>query len=232
MARPGMRDFLEAALLAVVLATFVRTFLVQVLEIPSASMAPGLIAGDRVAVNRFIYGEPSPLPWLRPLLPTRDVRRGDVVVFRFPADPRRDFVKRCLGLPGDEVTIEAKQLFLDGEPRDETGYLEHRDPRTYRDSEFLEERFRRRDHFGPMLVPAASYFCLGDNRDNSNDSRFWGAVPEHFVRGRPVAILWSSEVGDPGKPRFGIWGRISGSWSSLVHYLGNLRWERSLRVVR
>lgn len=158
-------------------------------------MEPTLWIGDHILVNRFVYG-PSRFEWEREWLPVRRVREGDVVVFRSPREPTQDFVKRCVATQGQSVRIRAKALWVDGVEVDETSYALHIDPRIYPDSPFLEEAYRYRDHFGPTTVPAHHFFALGDQRDISDDSRFWGAVPNRNLRGRLLLIY-----GTRGSPR-------------------------------
>ncbi len=195
--RNGWGDLVQALLAALILAFFFRTWIVQVFEIPSSSMERGLRVGDQILVNNFIYG-PRVWPWEEKLLPMRPPRRGDIVVFRLPSNPRRFFVKRCLGLPGEKIEIQDKALRVNGEVRDETAYVVHSDERTYQRSLFLDDAYRKRDNFGPFIVPPHHYFCLGDNRDESNDSRFWGPVSRHDLKGRPVLVLWSKYRGADG----------------------------------
>lgn len=211
------REALEALLVAILFALFARSFVAQAFQIPTASMEPNVLVGDHLLVNKWIF---SPAPAL--FLAQRPVRRGDVVVFRSPEDPRRDFVKRCLGLPGDRVEIVDKKLRVNGTAVDESGYALHSDPRTYPHSPFLPDELRLRDNFGPFLVPAESYFCLGDNRDNSRDSRFWGAVPAAAIKGRPLTVYWSAPPPPPGDDVA----------STLLEILTGTRTERWLRLVR
>lgn len=227
-ARSGLRDCLDALLVAMILALFVRTFLLQVLEIPGDSMEPGLLAGDRLVVDRTTF---APHGAWAPFVPGREIERGDLVLFRFPEDLSRSFVKRCLGLPGDEVLISDKTLYVNGQPIDESGYVVHRDPRTYLDSQFLDEEFRQRDHMATRAVPTGQLFCLGDNRDLSNDSRYWGMVPREAVIGRPILVLWSFERGLALEEEFSdsAWGKIERSWRRLEQ---GIRWNRSLTAVR
>lgn len=201
-------EALEALLVALLFGLFVRTWLVQAFRIPSESMEENLLVGDHILVNKFIYG-PVRWSWEHELLPLRPVAFGDVAVFRSPEDPSRDFIKRCVGLPGDELRIVDKALTRNGVALDERAYTWHVDPKVIPNSPFALERDR--DQFGPYRVPAGSYFCLGDNRDRSNDSRFWGPVPADHFRGRAWFIYWSSAGEDGG---------------------GALRWRRSFRLVR
>jgi signal peptidase I len=160
------------------------------------------------------------------------VRRGDVVVFKFPQDPSRDFIKRCVGLPGDEITIRDKVIYVNGQKVDDDAYTYRTDPRVYPRSVFLDNSYRDRDNFGPFSVPEDQYFFLGDNRDNSNDSRFWGPVPARFIKGRAFLIYWSFEgkresIGWPGLP-----GKLEQLSEVFLGFFTHTRWERSFRVVR
>jgi len=223
-----LRESVEVLLIAVVFALFVRTFVFQAFKIPSGSMEENLLIGDQLLVNKFIYG-PTAYEWERRLLPVRDVRRGDVVVFKFPDDPRQDFIKRCVGLPGDEIELVDKVLYIDGEAVDDSTYTYRTHPRIYTRSTYLQDEFRRRDNFGPYVVPSGGYFCLGDNRDNSRDSRIWRrtTVPREFVKGRAVMIYWSLEPG-PGPGGRGL-ARVG---RAISDFFARTRWERTGRVVR
>lgn len=239
--RPSRRslghEYLEALLIAVLFALFARTFVVQAFKIPSGSMEQNLLVGDHILVNKFIYG-PTRSRLEELLLPARPVRRGDVVVFKYPLDPERDFIKRCVALPGDVVEIIDKGLLINGEPVEEGGYAYYADTNVYR-SRLVHERFRLRDNFGPYTVPRHHYFCLGDNRDNSDDSRFWGPVPESHLRGRAFMIYWSvaAEGGPPPRWDEGALpgtarDRLARMWRWLGRLFNATRWERSFRIVR
>lgn len=224
------REYFEALLIAVIFATFARTYVVQAFKIPSGSMEENLLIGDHILVNKFVYG-PAPTAFERAVLPVREVRRGDVVVFKSPEDPTRDFIKRCVALPGDQVEIIGKKLFVNGEPIDESAYTYHTDRQTYPSSRFYQPQFRYRDNFGPEIIPAGRYFCLGDNRDNSNDSRFWGSVPEEMIKGRAVLIYWSYE--SDGGPESGrVVDRVKKIGRVAVTFFTRTRWERTFDLVR
>ncbi len=225
----ALRAYVDALLIAVLLATFARTFLVQAFQVPTTSMTENLIVGDHILVNKFIFGAGNARRGiLLRLLPLRPLRRGDVVVFKFPLDPGRDFVKRCVALPGDTVEIVDKILLLDGKVVNDRSYAIHNDPRVYARSHFLSESYRLRDNYGPYAVPDGHYFFLGDNRDHSNDSRFWGTVPAEMIKGRAWLIYWSTKPPEEHPPR----GMIGSTLVRLRHWLVGVRPQRVLRLVR
>ncbi|HEX5856071.1 MAG TPA: signal peptidase I [Thermoanaerobaculia bacterium] len=215
-------EFAEAVLVAVVLALFVRTFLLQAFVVPSPSMEKTVLIGDHVIVNKFIFA-PRALPAIDRLLPLRAVRRGDVIVFKFPEDPRRDFVKRAVALPADTVEIRNKTVFVNGRREIEPRAL-HSDPRVWPDEPPLPEGLRRRDQAPPFPVPAQSYFALGDNRDNSYDSRFWGPVPVSHLKGRPLFVYWSHPASEDR--------RRPGPVGWIVDFFESTRWSRTFLPVR
>ncbi len=222
------REYLEALLIAVIFATFARTYVVQAFKIPSGSMEQNLLIGDHILVNKFVYG-PGP----RSALPIREVRRGDIVVFKFPEDPYRDFIKRCVGLPGDKVEVSDKRLSINGREVNDDAYTWHVDPFIIPRSPFLSGN-RTRDNFGPYTVPAGHYFCMGDNRDNSNDSRVWGSVPQEYVKGRAFMVYWSFDNQGQNEPT--EWPGFAGKMRQLaqvsLHFFTSTRWERTFRIVR
>lgn len=235
MTAPGKswpRELFEVLLVALVFAIFVRTWMVQAFKIPSGSMEDNLLVGDHILVNKFIYGGENAFE--RALLPARQVERGDIVVFKSPEDPARDYIKRCMGLPGDEIAIRGKALAVDGEPLHESAYASFTDEMTYPDSALVPDYFRIRDNVAAFTVPAGHYFCLGDNRDNSNDSRFWGTVPENHVKGRALIVYWS--IAPPrGEPVAGSEESAVGEPSGGARERGPLaamRWDRTFRLVR
>ena len=181
--RSKMREYAEAIAIAVVLALVIRTYIVQAYKIPSGSMLDTLQIGDHLLVNKFIYGIPIPFTH-RHVLALRDVRRGDVVVFKYPEDETKDFIKRVVGLPGDTIEVIDKTVYLNGAP-----YVipteQHTDPLSY------PAELQPRDNLGPVTVPPQSYFVMGDNRDHSLDSRFWGFVRKDQLLGKAVVIYWS-----------------------------------------
>jgi signal peptidase I len=229
--RPMAREYLEALLIAVVFATFVRTWVFQAFKIPSGSMEENLLVGDHILVNKFIYG-PTLFRLGKVLLPIRDVRRGDVVVFRFPQDPSRDFIKRAVGLPGDVVRLVDKRLYVNGKRVADESYVSHNDPIVYPRGSYPSAS-NPRDNFGPVRVPAGSYLCLGDNRDYSHDSRFWGMVPAGYLKGRAFLVYWSFEE-EPAETSeaAGLREKLRRLSQVALNFFSRTRWSRTARIVR
>ena len=229
--RSLLREYVEALLIAVLFAVFARTFVVQAFKIPTGSMEENLLVGDHILVNKFVFG-PTLSSVERLLIPTKPIRRGDVAVFKYPEDPSRDFIKRCIGLPGDEIKIMDKVIFVNGDQIDEGHYAGHTDPNVYPGSLFLDENHRYRDNFGPYTVPEGHYFFLGDNRDNSNDSRFWGPVAAELIKGRAFMIYWSFDT-DLDSSESRSYGNALKELSTVfLRFFTHTRWERSFRIVR
>lgn len=223
-----LREYLEALLIAIVFAVFARTFVVQAFKIPSGSMEKNLLIGDHILVNKFIYG-PAASALERSLLPLRPIERGDVVVFKFPKDPARDFIKRCVALPGDIVEVVDKQLILNGRQVRDEGYVYHLDS----EMDSLYRGSNPSDNLEPQRVPMGSYFCLGDNRDNSHDSRFWGGVPESHIKGRAFLIYWSFDNRNGENVDWpGMGGKLREISLVARHFVPWTRWERTFRIVR
>lgn len=191
-----LRENVEAVVIAIVLALFIRTFVVQAFKIPSGSMKPTLQVGDHILVNKFIYGIKLPFSNTT-LIPISKPDREDIIVFEYPVEPDKDFIKRVIGIPGDSVEVKNKQVFVNGKPL-ESRYSMHTDNQT------LPAMVNHRDNFGPVTVPENSYFVMGDNRDNSYDSRFWGFVDEKAIKGEAFIIYWSWDSEDVGVR----WNRI------------------------
>jgi signal peptidase I len=207
------REYFESLVIAVVLALFIRTFVVQAFKIPTGSMEQNLLIGDHLLVNKFAFGA-TLSPVERAILPIREIHRLDVIVFKFPKDPSRDFIKRVIGLPGDTVELKSKRVFINGKMLSEpyVYYLEDPPPlpqemETAGDVQGGDPRVQ----YGPVTVPPGQYFMMGDNRDNSEDSRYWGFMPRENVKGRALVIYWSYD------PETGLSGP---------------RWSRILRQVR
>lgn len=177
------RENIEAIIIALVLALFIRTFIVQAFKIPSGSMMNTLLVGDHILVNKFIYGVKIPFVD-RILFPVKDPKAGDIIVFKFPKDPKKDFIKRVVGVEGDFVEIKDKNVYVNDVLQEEK-YAVHMD------NNIIPSGLSPRDNFGPVKVPQRSLFVMGDNRDNSYDGRFWGFVDLSAVKGKAFMIYWS-----------------------------------------
>jgi signal peptidase I len=222
-----LREYFESIVIAVILALFVRTWVVQAFKIPTGSMENNLLIGDHLLVNKFIFG-PTPLAIGRAVLPVRPIRRGDIVVFKYPDEPDRDFIKRVIGLPGETVELKNKQVYINGEPIDEP-YVHFLTPPS---SDYQEvTSYDVRERFGPVTVPDTKYFVMGDNRDNSQDSRYWGFLPRDYVKGKALLIYWSYESGREDYLDEGIGASIKRLGSVAIHFFTKTRWERLLRPI-
>ena len=216
-----LREYTESIVIAVILAVFVRTWIVQAFKIPTGSMENNLLIGDHLLVNKFIFG-PTASSIERKLLPVRDIRRGDVIVFKYPDEPDRDFIKRVIGLPGETLELRAKKVYIDGQPLDEP-YVHFLEPAS--DSQETTS-FDVRERYGPVRVPEGQYFVMGDNRDNSQDSRYWGFLPRHYVKGRALMIYWSYESGREDYLDEGAGATAKRMFSVVTHFFTKTRWER------
>ena len=218
------REYFEAIATAVILALFVRTWAVQAFKIPTGSMENNLLIGDHLLVNKYVYS-PTASSIERTLFPIRDPRRGDIVVFKYPDEPERDFIKRVIGLPGDTLELRNKKVYVNGEPLDEP-YVHFLEPAASNGAEVTS--FDVRERYGPVRVPDSQYFVMGDNRDNSQDSRYWGFLPRANIKGRALMIYWSY---DGGVEPAGGEGALSRGLSVVTHFFTRTRWERIFRQI-
>jgi len=190
-----VKEYVESIIIAILIAIFIRTFIICAYKIPSRSMVPTLLVGDHILVNKFLYGIKIPL-LRKTIVPISNPQRGDIVVFIYPNDRSKDFIKRVIGVAGDKIEIKNKKIFInDKEYKDSYGI--------YSDNIIYPASIQNRDNFGPVTVPQKSLFVMGDNRDESLDSRFWGFVNLKDVEGKAFIIYWS--------------------WNREDH---NLRWQR------
>ncbi|HVH28663.1 MAG TPA: signal peptidase I [Vicinamibacterales bacterium] len=225
-----LREYFESIIIAVILALFIRTFVVQAFKIPTGSMENNLLIGDHLLVNKFVFG-PTPSTVERALLPVDAIERGDVVVFKYPEDPARDFIKRVIGLPGDVLELRDKRVLINGMPLDEP-YVHFLDPPGTSD-EFREvTSFDVRERYGPVTVPPNQYFVMGDNRDNSQDSRYWGFLPRDHVKGKALVIYWSYDAGVADYHEASTTEALKGLGSVFVHFFTRTRWDRMLHQIR
>jgi len=245
------REYLESIVVAIVLALFIRTFVVQAFKIPTGSMETNLLIGDHLLVNKLVYS-PSLDTLEKTVLPKKEIRRGHVVVFKYPEEPWRDFIKRVIGLPGETVEIRDKVVYINGKPlvhtreagyrdvpdlaaaraivgddplesytRFETPPLRREDPDSFR----VEDR---RDNWGPKIVPDGQLFVMGDNRDNSRDSRYWDFLPLDQVKGRALLVYWSYEATRDEYRRTGVVNWIR----DTVAAIGKTRLRRFFHLIR
>jgi signal peptidase I len=219
------REYFESIVIAVILALFVRTWVVQAFKIPTGSMENNLLIGDHLLVNKFVFGPQSKIG--QAVLPVRDIRRQDIVVFKYPDEPERDFIKRVIGLPGETIELRNKKVFVNGQPLDEpyVHFLEA--------SHLAAEvtSFDVRERYGPVTVPPGQYFVMGDNRDNSQDSRYWGFLPRHYIKGKALLIYWSYDAGPQGPTESGFGASVKQVFSVVTHFFTRTRWERLLHQI-
>jgi signal peptidase I len=223
-----IREYYEALLIAVIFVNFARIFVFQAFKIPTGSMEDNLKIGDHIIVNKFIYG-PEPGSLMSRFTPIRDIGRGDIIVFRYPLQPDTDFVKRVIGMPGDTIEVRNKQVSINGLPLNEP-YVIHEDPQIYPLQPALPEPYRSRDQFGPYTVPEGQYFAMGDNRDKSSDSRYWGTVPRSMIKGRAFMVYWSF-AGEPPPPGSPPLERVKELLGVVVHFFDRTRWSRTFFIV-
>jgi signal peptidase I len=237
-------EYVESLLVTVLLALFGTTFIVQAFKIPSQSMEPTMLVGDHLLVNKFIFEGRG--AWYEKILPYRPIRRGDIIVFKFPFDDHPHYVKRVIGLPGDHIRIVKQQVYINGQALAEP-YVVH-DPGSQdsfgddfppTDPYFVEvglrpewaETILQNVSQGELVVPANHYFAMGDNRDRSWDSRYWGFVDRDAIMGRPMLIYWSVQATSGDYSDRGIGGVLRGLADSLLHLPTRTRWRRMFHEV-
>jgi signal peptidase I len=222
------REYFESLVIAVVLALFIRTFVVQAFKIPTGSMEQNLLIGDHLLVNKFVFG-PSMSRLERALLPVKDIHRLDIIVFKYPEEPERDFIKRVIGLPGETVELRNKHVFINGQRIEEpyVYYLEDPPPLPQEmevPNELQGMTRDPREQYGPVTVPPGHYFMMGDNRDNSQDSRYWGFLPRENIKGKALVIYWSYEADQADAQ--------GGTLPEVIRTFTRTRWNRLLHQVR
>jgi signal peptidase I len=202
------REYFESICVAVILALFVRTFVVQAFKIPTGSMENNLLIGDHLLVNKFVFA-PAATGVEETVLPIDPIERGDIIVFKYPEDPERDFIKRTIGLPGETIELRNKKVFINGTMLDEP-YVQYLWTPSDEEGTF---DFDVRMTYGPVMVPEDHYFMMGDNRDNSQDSRYWGFLPREYIKGKALFVYFSLSD-EPGSNLFnGI------RWRRLLHQI-------------
>ena len=211
------REYFESIVIAVILALFVRTWVVQAFKIPSGSMEQNLLIGDHLLVNKFVHA-PTVRELERTLLPIGGVQRGDVLVFKYPEAPTRDFIKRTIGLPGETIELRQSRVFIDGQPIEEP-YLDLMRPGGKVAADI-------RGEFGPRIVPEGHLFMMGDNRGDSQDSRYWGPLPIEYVKGRAFVLYWSYESESDFYADVGFGATLRRLASGVTHFFTRTRYER------
>ena len=218
--KSGFSEVLSQLLIAIALALLIRTGVVQAFYIPSGSMEDTLLVGDYLMANKFVYGAPIDVPGtnisLFRLPALRDPQAGDIVIFRSPVDEDRDLIKRCVAVGGQKVQIVNKVLYVDDQPFQDPPLAKYTDPNHY------PAEINPRDHFGPYVVPENHFFMMGDNRDNSADSRYWRAVPRDLIKGKAMNIYWSWSSDTRGPYYTGL--------SSLPEVVATFIWRLPGRV--
>lgn len=209
-----IRDYAETILICVIFVVFTRAFIFQQSKIPSGSMEDTLLIGDYIMVNRYIYS-PASTALERALLPAREVRRGDVIVFKFPNEPEVDYIKRVIGLPGDTLEIRRGYVYVNGEKLDEP---------------YIKEAYRLPDSHEPFTVPEGNYWVMGDHRDRSSDSRVWGFVPRDLIKGRALLIWWSYTEG-PNDINLRGMDQLKAIGSKVAHLFTRSRWSRCFTLI-
>jgi signal peptidase I len=212
-----IREYFESIVITAIIALFATTFVVQAFKIPTGSMESNLLIGDHLLVNKFVYGLQSG-PLAR-ILPFKELKRGDVIVFKYPQSPEVAYVKRLIGLPGEKVEMVGRTVYINGQPLKE-------DYTQYIDSGSIYERY------GPFQVPEGKYFAMGDNRDNSQDSRFWGYVPRDHIIGKALAIYWSFETPRDEYLQTSLPDRLKQFGDVFLNFFTKTRWNRTLKIIR
>ena len=225
-----VREYFESIVIAVILALFIRTFVVQAFKIPTGSMENNLLIGDHLLVNKFTFG-PTASPFERALLPVGTVKRGDVLVFKYPVEPDRDFIKRVVGLPGETLELRQKRVYINGKALDEP-YVHFLEPPGASSALHEVTSSDVREQYGPVTVPSDQYFMMGDNRDNSADSRYWGFLRRDYIKGKALVIYWSYEAGREDYQEEGAGATLKGLASVFAHFFTRTRWDRMLHQIR
>jgi signal peptidase I len=243
--RATLREYIESLLVTVVLALFGTTFIVQAFKIPSQSMEPTLLVGDHLLVNKFIFGGRG--HWYDRALPYREIRRGDIIVFKFPYQDHPHYVKRVIGTPGDHVKIVDQLVYVNGKRLNEP-YVARDPSAPYdpfgdnfppRSQQFLQanmqpewaDQILSHVHDGEIVVPPDKYFAMGDNRDHSWDSRYWGFVDRDAIMGRPVVIYWSVQGPRDDEADRSLNGWLLNFLDTVLHLPSRTRWSRMLHQV-
>jgi len=238
-------EYAESILVTIILALFFTSFILQAYRIPTPSMEPTLLVGDHLLVNKFVFGGNG--AWYDRVLPYRPIRRGDIIVFKFPFADHTNYVKRVIGLPGDRIKIVDQFVYIDGHlltepyayrppgssepygdnfPPGPNGYI----PASMVEKEWRDQMFQF-VHNGEITVPAHKYFAMGDNRERSWDSRYWGFVDEDAIMGRPMFIYWSINSAADEAPDQSLSTGVTSLLDVILHFPSRTRWSRMFHLV-
>ena len=205
------KEWIEPILIALILAGIIRTFIIQPFKIPSGSMEDTLLVGDQLMAIKFLHGIKIPFTNKR-ILKIRNPRPGDIIVFKYPEDPSKPFIKRCIATSGQKVEIRNKVVYVDGKEQHLPEHAKFIDSNIIPNITTIPQNFRNRDNLQEVIVPDNTFFAMGDNRDNSNDSRFWGFVPYENISGKAFILYWS--------------------WDEDGSFLRKVRWERLFQLIK
>jgi signal peptidase I len=212
-----VREYFESIVITAIIALFATTYVIQAFKIPTGSMESNLLIGDHLLVNKFVYGLQD--GFLSKLLPYKSPKRGDVFVFKYPNSPEVAYVKRLMGMPGDKVEMIGRTLYINDKAlkEDYTQYIDQKSVNA---------------HYGPYYVPQGQYFAMGDNRDNSMDSRIWGNVPRDYILGKALVIYWSFETPRDEYLLTSLPDRIKQFADVFINFFTKTRWLRTFKVIR
>ncbi|MBI3940213.1 MAG: signal peptidase I [Acidobacteria bacterium] len=226
-----LREYFVTTVICTILALFVTTYILHPMTVPTPSMVPTILVGDRLIIDKFTVRN-ALHSWL-PLVPGHRIRRGDIIVFKFPQNPEVLYVKRAIGLPGDKFEVRDKNVYINDRPLPEA-YKVHSDPNVMSPNSgfhFFSGDFRR-DTVAPVVIPQHQYFMMGDNRDDSADSRYWGTLNEELIVGRPLLVFWSYEDDSDAYLKTGL-GDLGKLYASrLIYFFTKTRWSRIGKIVR
>ncbi len=212
-----VREYFESFVITAIIALFATQFTVQAFKIPTGSMESNLLIGDHLLVNKFVYGLNS--GFISKILPCRNPRRGDVIVFKYPNSPETAYVKRLIGMPGDKIEMKGRTIYINGQPLKEE-YTQYTDP------DSIDRQY------GPETVPPGHYFAMGDNRDNSADSRSWGFVPRDYILGKALVIYWSFKTPKDEYLQTGLKDRAKQYSDVVINFFTKTRWGRTFKIIR
>lgn len=221
-----IREYFELIAETAIFVFFVMTFVVQAFQIPTGSMEPTLLVGDFLLVNKFAYSK-TVFPFEDKLLPSKDIERFDIVVFKYPKELNKDFVKRVIALEGEKVEIKNKQVYVNDNPIPEN-YKVHIDSQIFSNSQYYHYDDVIRDNFGSVTVPPGHIFVMGDNRDNSYDSRYWGFLPLSYIKGKPWVIYFSYKAEKNAHLKTSLTDRLK----KIANFIPKARWNRLLKIIK